>query len=314
MASIQTQTNELLPKLKLTNLILGQLDAQNKDVVDVLKDTKNLFIEASFNIENKITTLDQFIKDEEYYKYVKVTFSIPDSDFIENAKLFNNNEIQLSNKLILKNINLDTFSIKLEETFDFDSFAKDNNISDSQLILIKEIYGKSEYIIYPILKDSKIVVLEQPSESILVDQRILDGLKNVSVSIKSIPTKAKKYFDIYSTHNSINLTNFVVFNYSDFLTDTSYFPQDALDNYSYFFDISNNGTVVDSISITKNQTSESFTSLNSNSVLHYKNKNIIVFSFNENMSLTSSKIKNLYDIKITNKDQTFINFYNKIFP
>jgi hypothetical protein len=322
MPSIIKTENELLPQLKITSLLLGQGKTNNSNLVSVLEDTSNLYLEVNIETINNVTSLDKIIQDNEYYKYIQISVSIEPQQLsttkIRKNLLNSSGQINLQNKFVLTDINLDTFSLKIEQSFDFDSFASDNRISSEQKQLLVNVYGTTQSIIYPILLNKKIVkIFDNAENSVLVDKRFLDGLDTLQENLK-----LKNYENInlytsyfgqnfYQTHNNINLTSFIVFDYQSFLRETSYFIENALEDYSYTIEIIKNNNLIDVINISFNNNNVSFISEKAVSVLHnFESK--LLFSVNENMESLSTKTTNIYELNVTNKDKTFINFYNRL--
>lgn len=322
MSLIQTTTNELLPQIKIISLFLGQGNTDS-DLVNTLRDTTNLYLEINTETINNITQLDEIIQDNEYYKYITITASIVSENqslidqLIESKNLLSTNgNVNLKNKFLLKNINSDTFFLKIEQKFDFDRFGSDNRINSEQLLLLKNTYGDSQSIVYPIISDGSLVrVFDNNEKSILIDKRFLDGLEVLkeNLTIKKIERTNTSYFgqNFYQTSNNVNLTSFIMFDYRNFLLETSYFSDNALDNYSYTIEVLKNNTVIDFISVSNNDGSFAFTSKNSISVVHNYEKQLLV-SVNETLDLSSKNATNTYSLVVTNKDQSFINFYNRI--
>ena len=321
MPSIIKTENELLPQLKITSLLLGQGQTNNSNLVSVLEDTSNLYLEVNVETINNITSLDEIIQDNEYYKYIQISVSIEPQQLsttpIRKKLLNSSGQINLQNKFVLKEINVDNFSLKIEQSFDFDSFASDNKISLEQKQLLINVYGATQSIIYPILLDKKIVKLFDNGEtSIVVDKRFLDGLdtlqENLQLKNNQNINLYTSYFgeNFYQTHNNTNLTSFIIFDYQSFLRDTSYFTKNALEDYSYTIEIIKDNNLIDVVSVSFNNNNISFISKKAVSVLHnFQSK--FLFSVNESMDSLGTKTTSTYKLSVTNKDKTFINFYNR---
>ena len=322
MPSIIKTENELLPQLKITSLFLGQGQTNNSNLVSVLEDISNLYLEVNVETINNITSLDQIIQDNEYYKYIQISVSIEPQPLsttpITKNLLNSSGQINLQNKFVLKEINVDTFSLKIEQSFDFDSFASDNKISSEQKQLLINVYGATQSIIYPILLDKKIVKLFDNGEtSIVVDKRFLDGLdtlqENLQLKNNENINLYTSYFgqNFYQTHNNTNLTSFIIFDYQSFLRETSYFIENALEDYSYTIEIIKNNNLIDVVSVSFTNNNISFISKKSVSVLHnFESK--LLFSVNESMNSLGTNTTSTYELNVTNKDKTFINFYNRL--
>lgn len=320
MPSIIKTENELLPQLKITSLLLGQGETNNSNLVSVLEDTNNLYLEVNVETINNVTSLDQIVQDNEYYKYIQISVSVepqPVSTTPIRKNLLNSSgEINLQNKFVLKNINSDTFSLKIEQSFDFDSFASDNKISLEQKQLLINVYGQTQSITYPILLDKKIIkTFDNGQNSILIDKRFLDGLDvfQDNLQFNKIERTNTSYFgdNFYQTHNNQNLTSFIIFDYESFLRETSFFTENALQNYSYTIEVVKNNSIVDVISVSFDSNTISFFSKKSVSVLHKTNPSLFI-SVNEKMDSLSEITTNTYKLNVTNKDKTFINFYNRL--
>lgn len=321
MPSIIKTENELLPQLKITSLLLGQGQTNNSNLVSVLEDTNNLYLEVNVEIINNVTSLDEFIQDNEYYKYIQISVSIEPQQLsttpIKKNLLNSSGQITLQNKFVLRDINIDTFSLKIEQSFDFDSFTSDNKINSEQKQLLINIYGATQSITYPILLDKKIIKkFDNGENSVVVDKRFLDGLdtlqENLQLKNNESTNLYTSYFgqNFYQTHNNTNLTSFIIFDYKSFLTDTSYFKRNALNDYSYTIEITKNNNLIDVVSISFNNNSVSFISKKAVSVLHnFESK--LLFSVNESMDSLGTKTTSNYKLNVTNKDKTFINFYNR---
>ena len=322
MPSIIKTENELLPQLKITSLLLGQEQTNNSNLVSVLEDISNLYLEVNVETINNITSLDEIIQDNEYYKYIQISVSLepqpPSIAPITKNLLNSSGQINLQNKFVLKDINVDTFSLKIEQSFDFDSFASDNKISSEQKQLLINVYGATQSIIYPILLDKKIVKLFDNGEtSIVVDKRFLDGLdtlqENLQLKNNENINLYTSYFgqNFYQTHNNTNLTSFIIFDYQSFLRETSYFIENALEDYSYTIEIIKNNNLIDVVSVSFTNNNISFISKKSVSVLHnFESK--LLFSVNESMNSLGTNTTSTYELNVTNKDKTFINFYNRL--
>jgi hypothetical protein len=322
MPSIIKTENELLPQLKITSLLLGQGQTNNSNLVSVLEDISNLYLEVNVETINNITSLDEIIQDNEYYKYIQISVSLepqpPSTTPITKNLLNSSGQINLQNKFVLKEINVDTFSLKIEQSFDFDLFASDNKISSEQKQLLINVYGATQSIIYPILLDKKIVKLFDNGEtSVVVDKRFLDGLdtlqENLQLKNNENINLYTSYFgqNFYQTHNNINLTSFIIFDYQSFLRETSYFTENALEDYSYTIEIIKNNNLIDVISVSFTNNNISFISKKSVSVLHnFQSK--LLFSVNESMNSLGTNTTSTYELNVTNKDKTFINFYNRL--
>jgi len=320
MPSIIKTENELLPQLKITSLLLGQGETNNSNLVSVLEDTNNLYLEVNVETINNVTSLDQIVQDNEYYKYIQISVSVepqPVSTTPIRKNLLNSSgEINLQNKFVLKNINSDTFSLKIEQSFDFDSFASDNKISLEQKQLLINVYGQTQSITYPILLNKKIIkTFDNGENSILIDKRFLDGLDvfQDNLQFNKIERTNTSYFgdNFYQTHNNQNLTSFIIFDYESFLRETSFFTENALQNYSYTIEVVKNNSIVDVISVSFDSNTVSFFSKKSVSVLHKTNPSLFI-SVNEQMDSLSETTTNTYKLNVTNKDKTFINFYNRL--
>ena len=113
MPSIIKTENELLPQLKITSLLLGQGQTNNSNLVSVLEDTSNLYLEVNVETINNITSLDEIIQDNEYYKYIQISVSIEPQQLsttpIRKKLLNSSGQINLQNKFVLKEINVDNF-------------------------------------------------------------------------------------------------------------------------------------------------------------------------------------------------------------
>lgn len=322
MPSIIKTENELLPQLKITSLLLGQGQTNNSNLVSVLEDISNLYLEVNVETINNITSLDEIIQDNEYYKYIQISVSLepqpPSTTSITKNLLNSSGQINLQNKFVLKEINVDTFSLKIEQSFDFDLFASDNKISSEQKQLLINVYGATQSIIYPILLDKKIVKLFDNGEtSVVVDKRFLDGLdtlqENLQLKNNENINLYTSYFgqNFYQTHNNINLTSFIIFDYQSFLRETSYFTENALEDYSYTIEIIKNNNLIDVVSVSFTNNNISFISKKSVSVLHnFQSK--LLFSVNESMNSLGTNTTSTYELNVTNKDKTFINFYNRL--
>lgn len=322
MPSIIKTENELLPQLKITSLLLGQGQTNNSNLVSVLEDISNLYLEVNVETINNITSLDEIIQDNEYYKYIQISVSLEPQPLsttpITKNLLNSSGQINLQNKFVLKEINVDTFSLKIEQSFDFDLFASDNKISSEQKQLLINVYGATQSIIYPILLDKKIVKLFDNGEtSVVVDKRFLDGLdtlqENLQLKNNENINLYTSYFgqNFYQTHNNINLTSFIIFDYQSFLRETSYFTENALEDYSYTIEIIKNNNLIDVVSVSFTNNNISFISKKSVSVLHnFQSK--FLFSVNESMNSLGTNTTSTYELNVTNKDKTFINFYNRL--
>jgi hypothetical protein len=322
MPSIIKTENELLPQLKITSLLLGQGQTNNSNLVSVLEDISNLYLEVNVETINNITSLDEIIQDNEYYKYIQISVSLEPQPLsttpITKNLLNSSGQINLQNKFVLKEINVDTFSLKIEQSFDFDLFASDNKISSEQKQLLINVYGATQSIIYPILLDKKIVKLFDNGEtSVVVDKRFLDGLdtlqENLQLKNNENINLYTSYFgqNFYQTHNNINLTSFIIFDYQSFLRETSYFTENALEDYSYTIEIIKNNNLIDVVSVSFTNNNISFISKKSVSVLHnFQSK--LLFSVNESMNSLGTNTTSTYQLNVTNKDKTFINFYNRL--
>lgn len=322
MPSIIKTENQLLPQLKITSLLLGQGQTNNSNLVNVLEDISNLYLEVNVETINNITSLDEIIQDNEYYKYIQISVSIepqqPSTTPITKNLLNSSGQINLQNKFVLKDINVDTFSLKIEQSFDFDSFVSDNKISSEQKQLLINVYGATQSITYPILLDKKIIKKFDNGEiSIVVDKRFLDGLdtlqENLQLKNNESTNLYTSYFgqNFYQTHNNTNLTSFIVFDYQSFLRETSYFTENALQDYSYTIEITKDNNLIDVVSVSFANNNISFISKKSVSVLHnYESK--LLLSVNESMNSLGTNTTNTYQLNVTNKDKTFINFYNRL--
>lgn len=322
MPSIIKTENELLPQLKITSLLLGQGQTNNSNLVSVLEDISNLYLEVNVETINNVTSLDEIIQDNEYYKYIQISVSLEPQPLsttpITKNLLNSSGQINLQNKFVLKEINVDTFSLKIEQSFDFDLFASDNKISSEQKQLLINVYGATQSIIYPILLDKKIVKLFDNGEtSVVVDKRFLDGLdtlqENLQLKNNENINLYTSYFgqNFYQTHNNINLTSFIIFDYQSFLRETSYFTENALEDYSYTIEIIKNNNLIDVVSVSFTNNNISFISKKSVSVLHnFQSK--LLFSVNESMNSLGTNTTSTYELNVTNKDKTFINFYNRL--
>ena len=322
MPSIIKTENELLPQLKITSLLLGQGQTNNSNLVSVLEDISNLYLEVNVETINNVTSLDEIIQDNEYYKYIQISVSLEPQPLsttpITKNLLNSSGQINLQNKFVLKEINVDTFSLKIEQSFDFDLFASDNKISSEQKQLLINVYGATQSIIYPILLDKKIVKLFDNGEtSVVVDKRFLDGLdtlqENLQLKNNENINLYTSYFgqNFYQTHNNINLTSFIIFDYQSFLRETSYFTENALEDYSYTIEIIKNNNLIDVVSVSFTNNNISFISKKSVSVLHnFQSK--LLFSVNESMNSLGTNTTSTYQLNVTNKDKTFINFYNRL--
>ena len=322
MPSIIKTENELLPQLKIISLLLGQGQTNNSNLVSVLEDISNLYLEVNVETINNITSLDEIIQDNEYYKYIQISVSLEPQPLsttpITKNLLNSSGQINLQNKFVLKEINVDTFSLKIEQSFDFDLFASDNKISSEQKQLLINVYGATQSIIYPILLDKKIVKLFDNGEtSVVVDKRFLDGLdtlqENLQLKNNENINLYTSYFgqNFYQTHNNINLTSFIIFDYQSFLRETSYFTENALEDYSYTIEIIKNNNLIDVVSVSFTNNNISFISKKSVSVLHnFQSK--LLFSVNESMNSLGTNTTSTYELNVTNKDKTFINFYNRL--
>jgi hypothetical protein len=314
MSKIETTTNELLPNIAITNLVLGQPQNQNNNILQSLEDIKDLTLDVSFAVTSKITNLDNQIKDDEYYKYIKVVCRIKSQNEESLSQSINllkeNKQISLNNTFRFQNINYETFSVYIEEQFDFDKFAIDNNVRPEQLEFLKLTYNsQTESILYPILEDKKIVRIfddENQTKSIVVDKRLVDGLERFDAKILQRPETTNNYLQIFPTHNNKNLTYFIIFDIFQFVRDTSYFIPESTNDYTVFLDISDEYGVLDTISITE----DSFTSKQSVSILHTK-QDKIVLSINKNIEKQGKNFTHSLNVKITNKDKSFINFYDR---
>ncbi len=322
MPSIIKTENQLLPQLKITSLLLGQGQTNNSNLVNVLEDISNLYLEVNVETINNITSLDEVIQDNEYYKYIQISVSIEPQQLsttpITKNLLNSSGQINLQNKFVLKDINVDTFSLKIEQSFDFDSFASDNKISSEQKQLLINVYGATQSITYPILLDKKIIKKFDNGEiSIVVDKRFLDGLdtlqENLQLKNNQSTNLYTSYFgqNFYQTHNNTNLTSFIVFDYQSFLRETSYFTENALQDYSYTIEITKDNNLIDVVSVSFANNNISFISKKSVSVLHnYESK--LLLSVNESMDSLGTNTTSTYELNVTNKDKTFINFYNRL--
>jgi hypothetical protein len=213
MPSIIKTENELLPQLKITSLLLGQGQTNNSNLVSVLEDTSNLYLEVNVETINNITSLDEIIQDNEYYKYIQISVSIEPQQLsttpIRKKLLNSSGQINLQNKFVLKEINVDNFSLKIEQSFDFDSFASDNKISLEQKQLLINVYGATQSIIYPILLDKKIVKLFDNGEtSIVVDKRFLDGLDTLQENLESLLQLVQSVFTLNTFRIQVLVTTF----------------------------------------------------------------------------------------------------------
>lgn len=322
MPSIIKTENQLLPQLKITSLLLGQGQTNNSNLVNVLEDISNLYLEVNVETINNITSLDEVIQDNEYYKYIQISVSIEPQQLsttpITKNLLNSSGQINLQNKFVLKDINVDTFSLKIEQSFDFDSFASDNKISSEQKQLLINVYGATQSITYPILLDKKIIKKFDNGEiSIVVDKRFLDGLdtlqENLQLKNNQSTNLYTSYFgqNFYQTHNNTNLTSFIVFDYQSFLRETSYFTENALQDYSYTIEITKDNNLIDVVSVSFANNNISFISKKSVSLLHnYESK--LLLSVNESMDSLGTNTTSTYELNVTNKDKTFINFYNRL--
>jgi hypothetical protein len=322
MPSIIKTENELLPQLKITSLLLGQGQTNNSNLVSVLEDISNLYLEVNVETINNITSLDEIIQDNEYYKYIQISVSLEPQPLsttpITKNLLNSSGQINLQNKFVLKEINVDTFSLKIEQSFDFDLFASDNKISSEQKQLLINVYGATQSIIYPILLDKKIVKLFDNGEtSVVVDKRFLDGLDTLQENLQLKNNENINFYtsyfgqNFYQTHNNINLTSFIIFDYQSFLRETSYFTENALEDYSYTIEIIKNNNLIDVVSVSFTNNNISFISKKSVSVLHnFQSK--LLFSVNESMNSLGTNTTSTYQLNVTNKDKTFINFYNRL--
>lgn len=314
MSTITKTTNELLPNIAITNLILGQPNNQNNSFLQSLEDIKDLTLDISFVVTNKVTYLDNQIKDDEYYKYIKVICKIKSQSEESLPQSINllkeNNEISLTNTFRFENINYETFSVYIEEQFDFDKFAIDNNVRTDQLEFLKLTYNsQTESILYPILEDKKIIRVfddEEQTKSIVVDKRLIDGLENFNPRIIQRSETTNNYFQVFPTHNNKNLTYFITFDILQFVRDTSYFIAESTNDYSVFIELADDHRILDTINITQ----DSFTSKQSVSVLHTRQDKIIL-SINKNIQKESKNFTDSLKVKITNKDKSFINFYDR---
>jgi hypothetical protein len=301
---------------------LGQGQTNNSNLVSVLEDISNLYLEVNVETINNVTSLDEIIQDNEYYKYIQISVSLEPQPLsttpITKNLLNSSGQINLQNKFVLKEINVDTFSLKIEQSFDFDLFASDNKISSEQKQLLINVYGATQSIIYPILLDKKIVKLFDNGEtSVVVDKRFLDGLdtlqENLQLKNNENINLYTSYFgqNFYQTHNNINLTSFIIFDYQSFLRETSYFTENALEDYSYTIEIIKNNNLIDVVSVSFTNNNISFISKKSVSVLHnFQSK--LLFSVNESMNSLGTNTTSTYELNVTNKDKTFINFYNRL--
>lgn len=321
MANLVITKNELLPNVKITNIVLGQNRTGNTSFIDSLNDNKNLYLDVDVQLEDKDTELDKIITDSEYYKYITVTIFTQEgtSKFVSRSKqpLIINNQLLLNKKFKLNNINSDDFVIKVSATFDFESFSRDNKIDKDLLTFIINTYGGEESIVYPILENKKVVksvnVQNKIQKSLIVDTRFIDGFDiQVKETITNNDKNFRLGFEYFQTHNNTNLTTFIVFDYKRFLRNTSFFASKSTDEFTYIIKIENNNKIIDQISVSKTLNSIiKFTSLNSISSVH-QNDSVLIFSFTEDILNSAMSFKNEYKLTITNKDETFINYYNRL--
>lgn len=331
-----TSNNELLPNLELQSIIVGQNRQVQKSLVSSLNDISNLYLEVELSVIPKLTELDQFITDEEYYKYLLINVEIPEISVLEKRSIDLNNtdNVDVINKKIKFNTipRLDSFSLKISQKFDFDKLVNDNPVlakNRALLQLLKDTYGTELNIQLPVLNDKKIVKLSKSSVtkdnsvtlvgelSQIIDNRIIDGLNFDSVEFNDLSTQLSSDLNVflnnfYQSHNNENLNTFIVIDYAKFIRNTNFFKFSLIQEFDLIIKIENNEKLIDLVNVTNQDNTFTFTSTNNVSSVHNRNNNRMIFSFKESITDQPTRFTNNYKITLTSKDVSFTNFYNRV--
>jgi len=331
-----TSNNELLPNLELQSIILGQNRQVQKSLVSSLNDTSNLYLEVELSVIPKLTELDQFITDEEYYKYLVINVEIPEISVFGKRSIDLNNadNVDVINKKIKFNTipRLDSFSLKISQKFDFDKLVNDNPVlakNRSLLLLLKQTYGTELNLQLPVLNDKKIAKLSKSSItkdssvtlvgdlSQIIDNRIIDGLNFDSVEFNDLSTQLTSDLNVfldnfYQSHNNENLNTFVVIDYGKFIRNTNFFKFAPIQEFDLIIKIENNNKLIDLINVKNQDNTFAFTSMNNVSSVHNRNNNRMIFSFKESIVDQPTRFINNYKITLTSRDLSFTKFYDKV--
>jgi len=331
-----TSNNELLPNLELQSIIVGQNRQVQKSFVSSLNDTSNLYLEVELSVIPKLTELDQFITDEEYYKYLVINVEIPEISVFGKRSIDLNNvdNVDVINKKIKFNAipRLDSFSLKISQKFDFDKLVNDNPVlakNRSLLLLLKQTYGTELNLQLPVLNDKKIAKLSKSSItkdstvtlvgdlSQIIDNRIIDGLNFDSVEFNDLSTQLTSDLNVfldnfYQSHNNENLNTFIVIDYGKFVRNTNFFKFAPTKEFDLIIKIENNNKLIDLINVKNQDSTFTFISMNNVSSVHNRDNNRIIFSFKESITDQPTRFTNNYKITLTSKDVSFTNFYNRI--
>jgi len=331
-----TSNNELLPNLELQSIIVGQNRQVQKSLVSSLNDTSNLYLEVELSIIPKLTELDQFITDEEYYKYLVINVEIPEISVFGKRSIDLNNadNVDVINKKIKFNTipRLDSFSLKISQKFDFDKLVNDNPVlakNRSLLLLLKQTYGTELNLQLPVLNDKKIAKLSKSSItkdssvtlvgdlSQIIDNRIIDGLNFDSVEFNDLSTQLTSDLNVfldnfYQSHNNENLNTFVVIDYGKFIRNTNFFKFAPIQEFDLIIKIENNNKLIDLINVKNQDNTFAFTSMNNVSSVHNRNNNRMIFSFKESIVDQPTRFINNYKITLTSRDLSFTKFYDKV--
>jgi len=331
-----TSNNELLPNLELQSIIVGQNRQAQKSLVSSLNDISNLYLEVELSIIPKLTELDQFITDEEYYKYLLINVEIPEISVLERRSidLNNSDNVDVINKKIKFNTipRLDSFSLKISQKFDFDKLVNDNPVlakNRDLLQLLKDTYGTELNIQLPVLNDKKIVKLSKSSVtkdnsvtlvgelSQIIDNRIVDGLNFDSVEFNDLSTQLSSDLNVflnnfYQSHNNENLNTFIVIDYAKFVRNTNFFKFSLIQEFDLIIKIENNEKLIDLVNVKNQDNTFTFISMNNVSSVHNRDNNRMIFSFKESIIDQPTRFTNNYKITLTSKDVSFTNFYNRV--
>jgi len=331
-----TSNNELLPNLELQSIIVGQNRQAQKSLVLSLNDISNLYLEVELSIIPKLTELDQFITDEEYYKYLLINVEIPEILVFERRSidLNNSDNVDVINKKIKFNTipKLDSFSLKISQKFDFDKLVNDNPVlakNRALLQLLKDTYGTELNIQLPVLNDKKIVKLSKSSVtkdnsvtlvgelSQIIDNRIIDGLNFDSVEFNDLSTQLTSDLNVfldnfYQSHNNENLNTFIVIDYGKFVRNTNFFKFAPIQEFDLIIKIENNNKLIDLINVKNQDSTFTFISMNNVSSVHNRDNNRMIFSFKESITDQPTRFTNNYKITLTSRDLSFTKFYDKV--
>lgn len=331
-----TSNNELLPNLELQSIIVGQNRQAQKSLVLSLNDISNLYLEVELSIIPKLTELDQFITDEEYYKYLLINVEIPEILVVERRSidLNNSDNVDVINKKIKFNTipKLDSFSLKISQKFDFDKLVNDNPVlakNRALLQLLKDTYGTELNIQLPVLNDKKIVKLSKSSVtkdnsvtlvgelSQIIDNRIIDGLNFDSVEFNDLSTQLTSDLNVfldnfYQSHNNENLNTFIVIDYGKFVRNTNFFKFAPIQEFDLIIKIENNNKLIDLINVKNQDSTFTFISMNNVSSVHNRDNNRMIFSFKESITDQPTRFTNNYKITLTSRDLSFTKFYDKV--